>query len=1145
LDQKLPKHEKIRFRRNEISELATFPSARHHGHLMRRGGGRGMLRGLAAAATLLTSVVVVAAIVAYVIATSDVTTEKLGDEAEAAIKSFSGLDVDATFGPAHISLDRSHLLAVSVPAVRLKSRQDGTPIIEAGTIDFGVRAVPLLSGNVQLGSARISDAKINAGALGTDQSSDWTAAVRNADGLIDPDLIAPALFGAVHRLYDALSVGSTRSIELDNVDVVLPQAAPFGDLRIDDAVLSQIGEAEMRFSADVDVDGRAIAIDGSATLDPKSKSVTALKVEVNADGPAEVAVAADQQAGPDGDAGAPPATDRLGSFDVSLEGAEGGGDTPSRLGLSGTLDSSIFAIDRKNNYLEGEVYLDASIVTGENKVRIKKLTIRQDRSEYVLYGPLGPRPVKPGEPPAYRFELASDSSISAPAGSTEPAMQFSAMLAGTFDPAASRLDVPSIRLRTNSGEILAQAAVDFVPGKAPGIDIAATVPELSMSHLKQFWPFTAAGKARLWAMTNLFGGRITNGQVRYRVPPGRIGNGVPLSADEVFGHLDISGARFDIAGALPPMRDAAAAIDFRGNDVDVALSSGAVYLPDGRSVTASNGIFTVRDAYRLPVIGQLGLDIAGDASSIAELASYEPIDGLARTGMTPDEFSGTMSGHVDAQIPLAGDVDVNGLSWQVSLDYKDLGLAKPVEDQLLTEANGSIAIDPDKAVIKAKGRLNGAPAEIAMVEPLRESGPKPSRDVSILLDDDAREDLAPGLGTLVQGPIKLSMTSDKGDGSRQIKVDLTDARLDLPWIGWSKGTGVAASAAFTLSRNDDRIKLDDFKLSGKTFSISGDVVLRDGALTSARLGSVQLNRGDDVSVSIERQGKGFDIDVTGEALDMRSMIKLLKDETKAGDGLSAGRPISVTAKVGRLTGFHDEVLSGVTLSYKSAGSAASDASFSGTTSSGAPVSMQDGTEDGERSLQMQSKDAGAVLRFLDIYEHMVGGRIQFDLSGPSNGVLTGEIDASNFDIVDEPKLRSLVSTAPAGDSRSLNQAIKREIDTSRVTFERGYAMIAKGDGALELKKGVLRGPVIGSTFQGTLYDKAGNMNMTGTFMPAYGINRIFGELPLVGLILGNGNDRGLIGVTFKLTGAADKPTLQINPLSVIAPGIFRSIFEFR
>jgi hypothetical protein len=68
--------------------------------------------------------------------------------------------------------------------------------------------------------------------------------------------------------------------------------------------------------------------------------------------------------------------------------------------------------------------------------------------------------------------------------------------------------------------------------------------------------------------------------------------------------------------------------------------------------------------------------------------------------------------------------------------------------------------------------------------------------------------------------------------------------------------------------------------------------------------------------------------------------------------------------------------------------------------------------------------------------------------------------------------------------------------------------------------------------------------MTGTFMPIYGLNRIFGEIPLVGMILGNGRDRGLIGVTFKLDGDAKSPRLQVNPLSVIAPGIFRQIFEF-
>jgi len=38
---------------------------------------------------------------------------------------------------------------------------------------------------------------------------------------------------------------------------------------------------------------------------------------------------------------------------------------------------------------------------------------------------------------------------------------------------------------------------------------------------------------------------------------------------------------------------------------------------------------------------------------------------------------------------------------------------------------------------------------------------------------------------------------------------------------------------------------------------------------------------------------------------------------------------------------------------------------------------------------------------------------------------------------------------------------------------------------------------------------------------------------------------GLLGVTFRLSGAIEAPVLSVNPLSAIAPGIFRKLFELR
>lgn len=64
-------------------------------------------------------------------------------------------------------------------------------------------------------------------------------------------------------------------------------------------------------------------------------------------------------------------------------------------------------------------------------------------------------------------------------------------------------------------------------------------------------------------------------------------------------------------------------------------------------------------------------------------------------------------------------------------------------------------------------------------------------------------------------------------------------------------------------------------------------------------------------------------------------------------------------------------------------------------------------------------------------------------------------------------------------------------------------------------------------------------------MPAYGLNRVFGAIPVVGRILGNGREGGLIGITYRLSGNFSSPKLEINPISAIAPGIFRNIFAYQ
>ena len=58
----------------------------------------------------------------------------------------------------------------------------------------------------------------------------------------------------------------------------------------------------------------------------------------------------------------------------------------------------------------------------------------------------------------------------------------------------------------------------------------------------------------------------------------------------------------------------------------------------------------------------------------------------------------------------------------------------------------------------------------------------------------------------------------------------------------------------------------------------------------------------------------------------------------------------------------------------------------------------------------------------------------------------------------------------------------------------------------------------------------------------FGLNSVFGKLlgPLAGR-----EGEGLFGVTFAIRGPLDKPDFKVNPLSALAPGAFRRMFEYR
>jgi hypothetical protein len=95
-----------------------------------------------------------------------------------------------------------------------------------------------------------------------------------------------------------------------------------------------------------------------------------------------------------------------------------------------------------------------------------------------------------------------------------------------------------------------------------------------------------------------------------------------------------------------------------------------------------------------------------------------------------------------------------------------------------------------------------------------------------------------------------------------------------------------------------------------------------------------------------------------------------------------------------------------------------------------------------------------------------------------------------------------------------------------------------------IKEGVLRGVQIGATMDGLIDYAASDVRLRGTFVPLYGLNNMFGQIPIVGVFLGGGSNEGLLGLTYEVVGSPGAPVLRVNPISAVAPGLLRKFFEF-
>lgn len=710
------------------------------------------------------------------------------------------------------------------------------------------------------------------------------------------------------------------------------------------------------------------------------------------------------------------------------------------------------------------------------------------------------------------------------------------MMRASLDPAGRRITLEQGDISGTGVKLAMSGSLDF---SGPELRVAGGMAGTPMSGsvAKKIWPVFMASKVRSWVLANMHGGEITRLELATNAPVDTLREGgPPIPDDGLSVDVTVNRALIQAVEGLPPIKDADLVTRIKGRNVAITVNRGTVEMESGRKLTLTNGLFEIPDTDPKSPPARARFKIEGPVQAAAELLSSEKLkDAASGAPIDPATSRGTFSGQVSVGFPMMSDPPKGATQYNIALDISNFGADKLMGQKLEAQAL-KVTANTEGFQIRGDVRLNGTPA-VLDYRKLRDA-PEADLTMRATLDEAARARLGLDVGAALAGPVPVRLSGKiAGDKDARILVeaDLTQARVENLLPGWVKPAGRPNKAAFTLVSKDKATRFEDISIEGSGANVKGNVELdSEGDLVSAIFPVFALSEGDKATLRADRNNDGaLRVSLRGDIYDGRGFVKSsFGGQSAEQKARQTFNDLDLEVRLGTVAGHNGETLRG--MDFKMSRRAGQIRTFSFASKIGRDTPLTGDLRGGARGRQvlyLETEDAGALFRFTDNYARMQGGQMWVAMDPPTadHAPQEGILNIRDFSVRGEP---------------SLDRVVGAQVNAQTgVAFSRMRVEFTRSPGKLAVREGVVRGPTIGATMEGMIDFANSDVRVRGTFVPLYGLNNAFGQIPIVGLFLGGSNE-GLLGITYEVVGAPNKPVLRVNPISAVAPGLLRKFFEF-
>ena len=803
-----------------------------------------------------------------------------------------------------------------------------------------------------------------------------------------------------------------------------------------------------------------------------------------------------------------------------------------RVGLPGYISEPIL-ID------EGSVRMDFDPTTGGIVINNSSVLVGGSRAD--LTGRIDPSRSPDRKLQALKIALKARNVSIDPDGTLKQVIPIDRIdFEGVASVGEARLDVNDLVIVAGPAGVRLRGS--FTGGeRSIGMRLVGRAQEVPSDVLKRLWPPMITPKTRKWVTENVEAGRVAEADFNVDLAPNELADAIASgrmrneAINLKFSLNDVTTGYFK---DLPQIRSAAGSGLAQGDRFDLKLDGAYIAWGDGQKLDLPSASMVATDLLAPLTTTQYLVRATGRASTVLEFMDFPALNLLARTKLEKNRLDGNAAVDLDltVKIPKNGSkeqVTVAAIAKLTEASFKDA-----INDLDLEKGTIAIEVSGDSLTADGSARLGGIPVELQVARQLTGDGDS-SAVLEANLTDEQRAKFAGAINEFIQGPVsvKVTLPDISGKVSRlSVNADLSKATLKLDAIGWSRAPKSKTTASFVYEKNDKGGAIRDFELKASDISVKGELDLnRKGGVSEARFPVVVLSDENRFGVTLDQGDNGLAISLSGRSFDARPLLKSIFGG-KGGDGGDAKQSYSIKIDLNRVYAQRGEILTDVTGQISARSGVVQQANVQGTFISGNPVVFKITPDGDTRELRVAGRDAGAALRAANLYSKIAGGALDFEAkmnNGPGGSLRSGRLIIRDFEVRDEAALAELDRK---GKPKKTTGPRKAGVAFSKLTlpFTADSRFFRIGDA-------VVKGPQMCATADGLIRRADGAIDIDGTIIPACALNRVPGDIPIIGDILVGD---GLFGLTYALGGAISNPKFQVNPVSAIAPGIFRRFFEY-